>query len=162
MKLPFRTGIGYDAHRFSENRKLILGGVEIPYEKGLLGHSDADVLIHSICDAMLGALSLGDIGHHFPDNDIKFKDADSRELLREVNKLINDNDYKIGNIDSVIVLEKPRLAPFIDSIRKSLAEILSVQPDCISVKATTNEQMGFAGREEGVFSITTVMLVLNK
>lgn len=159
MKQKFRIGLGYDVHQFVENRKLILGGIEIPFEKGLKGHSDADALLHSICDAMLGALALGDIGQHFPDTDPKFKGIDSDKLLIEVNKLVENEGYKIGNIDSTIVLQRPKLASFIQEIRKSISSILYCDIEQVSVKATTSERMGFVGEEKGIKVITTVMLI---
>lgn len=145
-----RVGFGYDVHRFSENRKLMLGGVEIPHEKGLLGHSDADVLLHSITDALLGAVAKGDIGSHFPDTDPGWKDADSAVLLVKVWKDIRADGWLLGNIDATIVAERPKLRPFMDTIRQRIAELLECDTDQISVKATTNEKMGFAGREEGI------------
>lgn len=158
MKQKVRIGLGYDVHQFADDRKLILGGVEIPYEKGLKGHSDADALLHSICDAMLGALTLGDIGQHFPDNDPKYKGIDSKVLLSEVNKLVYGEGYKIGNVDSTIVLQKPKLAAFINDMRKNISSILYCDLDQVSVKATTSEWMGFVGEGKGIKVITTVML----
>jgi len=158
LKQKFRIGLGYDVHQFAEDRKLILGGVEIPNEKGLKGHSDADALLHSICDAMLGALALGDIGQHFPDYDPKYKGIDSKVLLTEVNKLVYGEGYKIGNVDCVVVLQKPKLAPFIDDMRKNISSILYCDLDQVSVKATTSEWMGFVGEGKGIKVITTVML----
>ena len=144
-----RIGHGYDVHRLAEGRKLILGGVEIPHEKGLLGHSDADVLAHAVMDALLGAASLGDIGKHFPDNDEKYKGADSIELLKEVCRILCENGYKIGNIDSTILCQSPKLAPHIDSMRKNLAEACGIDISLVSVKATTEEKLGFTGSGEG-------------
>ncbi len=158
MKSNIRIGYGYDVHAFAKDRKLILGGVEIPYEKGLLGHSDADVLLHAISDALLGALALGDIGKHFPDTDSKYKNADSMKLLCEVYDKIKAKGYTLGNIDSVIALQKPKVAPYIDEMRKKIAEALSVGIDQVSVKATTTEKLGFVGREEGI-EATAVVLV---
>jgi 2-C-methyl-D-erythritol 2,4-cyclodiphosphate synthase len=155
----FRTGIGFDVHVFAEGRKLILGGVQIPYEKGLLGHSDADVLLHAICDALLGSLALGDIGKHFPDTDAKYKDANSMELLKNVFGLINSKGYKIGNVDAVVAMQKPKLAPYIDEMRINISTVLETSPEQISVKATTTEKLGFVGREEGVSSFATVLLI---
>ncbi len=155
----FRTGIGFDVHAFAEGRKLILGGVQIPYEKGLLGHSDADVLLHAICDALLGSLALGDIGKHFPDTDAKYKDANSMELLKNVFGLINSKGYKIGNVDAVIAMQKPKLAPYIDEMRINISTVLETSLEQISVKATTTEKLGFVGREEGVSSFATVLLI---
>lgn len=144
----YRIGTGYDVHRLVEERKLILGGVDIPYEKGLLGHSDADVLLHAICDAMLGALALGDIGKHFPDSDPKYKGISSIKLLEEVNNLISP--YKVLNIDATVVAEAPKLSPYIAEMRKQIADALSIDISCISVKATTTEKLGFCGRGEGI------------
>ncbi|MEO8399770.1 MAG: 2-C-methyl-D-erythritol 2,4-cyclodiphosphate synthase [Ignavibacteriaceae bacterium] len=162
MSTEFRTGIGFDVHAFSVGRKLIIGGVEIPFEKGLLGHSDADVLLHAISDALLGALALGDIGKHFPDTDEKFKDADSLILLENVYSLIKEKGYKLGNIDSVVAMQKPKLSPYIEKIRQNICEVLDVSIDQISVKATTTEKLGFVGREEGVSSFASVLLIKNK
>jgi len=159
MKTNFRIGYGYDVHAFAKDRKFILGGVEIPYEKGLLGHSDADVLLHAISDALLGALALGDIGKHFPDTDPKYKNADSMKLLSEVYEKIKEKGYILENIDSVIALQKPKVAPYIDEMRKKIAESLSVNIDQISVKATTTEKLGFVGREEGVEATAMVLIV---
>ena len=145
-----RIGIGYDVHKLVENRKLIIGGVNIPYGKGLLGHSDADVLIHAIMDSILGALALKDIGYHFPDSENEYKNIDSKILLKRVFKIMKENNFKIGNIDSVIACEKPKLAPYIDSMRKVIADILNTDVENISIKATTTEKMGFVGREEGI------------
>lgn len=146
----YKIGFGYDVHQLVEGRKLILGGIEIPHSKGLLGHSDADALLHSICDALLGALALGDIGQHFPDTDSRYKDADSRTLLKEVYKIVEKNGYIIGNLDSTIVIEKPKMAPHILKMRETIASILECSLEQISVKATTSEKMGFAGTEDGV------------
>ena len=145
-----RIGHGYDVHRLTEERKLILGGVDIPYEKGLLGHSDADVLLHAISDALLGAAALGDIGKHFPPDDPNFLDADSLELLKKVSKLISDKGYTVGNVDATIIAQKPKLLPFIEQMRSNIAEALSVSVDQISVKATTEEKLGFTGNGDGI------------
>ena len=145
-----RIGIGYDVHKLVEDRKLILGGVEIPYSKGLLGHSDADVLIHAIMDAILGALSLGDIGKHFPDNDNSYKGISSVLLLEKVNELIKNKGFVISNIDSVIIAQSPKLAPYIEQMRIIIAEALCTNIDDISVKATTTERLGFEGNGEGI------------
>jgi 2-C-methyl-D-erythritol 2,4-cyclodiphosphate synthase len=153
-----RTGIGFDVHKFSEGRKLILGGVEIPYEKGLLGHSDADVLLHAICDALLGALSLGDIGKHFPDSDQQYKNADSKKLLEKVNSLIKEKGYSIGNIDSMLGMEQPKISSYIPQMKKEIIQVLQIEIDDISIKATTTEKLGFTGRGEGVFAMATVLL----
>ena len=159
MKLNFRTGIGFDVHAFSEGRKLIIGGIEIPFEKGLEGHSDADVLLHAICDAMLGALALGDIGIHFPNTDSKWKDADSTMLLKHVISLVDEKGYELGNLDCVLAMEKPKISPYLVQITKKLSSILQVDVDQISIKATTTEKLGFIGRTEGVASFATVLLV---
>ncbi len=153
-----RVGFGYDVHRFSENRKLILGGVEIPHDKGLLGHSDADVLLHSITDALLGAVSKGDIGSHFPDTDPTWKDADSALLLQTVWVEIQEEGWILGNLDATVVAERPKLRPYVDRICERIAELLKVSRDQISVKATTNEKMGFTGREEGVAAYSIASL----
>ncbi|MCG0275927.1 MAG: 2-C-methyl-D-erythritol 2,4-cyclodiphosphate synthase [Thermosediminibacteraceae bacterium] len=145
-----RIGIGYDAHRLVEGRKLVLGGVEIPFEKGLLGHSDADVLIHAINDALLGAAALGDIGTHFPDTDPAYKDIKSLLLLEKVGKMLRQEGFEVVNIDSVICAEKPKLAPFIDKMRENIANALNIAKEEVSVKATTTEGMGFEGRGEGI------------
>lgn len=145
-----RIGTGYDVHRFTEGRKLILGGVEIPYEKGLLGHSDADVLTHAIMDALLGAASLGDIGQHFPDNDEQYRGISSIVLLKKVQEMLDEKLYVIGNIDVTVICEAPKLRPYHDAIVRTLAEALSLPEDRISVKATTEEGLGFTGRKEGI------------
>lgn len=162
IQLPFRTGFGYDVHAFAEGRKLILGGVEIPHEKGLLGHSDADVLLHAISDALLGALSLGDIGKHFPDTDEKHKNADSTKLLASVYGLVKDKGYILGNLDAVIVMQRPKVAKFIEGMRDKTAQILESQTDQVSIKATTTEHLGFTGREEGAAAYATVLLLKSK
>lgn len=145
-----RIGIGYDVHRLVEDRKMILGGVDIPHTLGLLGHSDADVLVHSIMDALLGAAALGDIGTHFPDTDPTYKGISSIELLKHVYGLLETNNYKIGNIDAVIICQRPKLKSFIPEMVKNIADTLNCQLDQISVKATTTEKLGFAGRGEGI------------
>lgn len=145
-----RIGHGYDVHRFAENRKLILGGVEIPYEYGLLGHSDADVLAHAIMDALLGAAALGDIGQHFPDTDEMYRGADSMLLLREVCRILSDNGYTIGNIDSTVIAQKPKLKDYIINMRQTIAENCRLDISQVSVKATTEEKLGFTGRLEGI------------
>lgn len=154
-----RIGNGYDIHQLSVNRRLILGGVEIPHELGLLGHSDADVLTHAIMDAMLGALALGDIGLYFPPNDPQWAGADSLVLLSKVNQLIGDRGWQIGNIDSVVVAERPKLKPHITAMRDRLANVLQIPTDCIGIKATTNEKLGPVGREEGIAAHAVVLLV---
>ena len=145
-----RIGTGYDVHKLVENRKLILGGVEIPYEKGLLGHSDADVLVHAIMDALLGAAALGDIGLHFPDSDPTYKGADSLRLARRVSEILAENGYLIENVDSTVIAQAPKLRPYIDRMRQNIADALDVDKDQVSVKATTEEHLGFTGRGEGI------------
>ena len=154
-----RIGHGYDVHRLVAERKLILGGVEIPYGKGLLGHSDADVLLHAICDAILGAIGEGDIGRHFPDTDPAYKGASSIKLLRHVFLLADDKGYRIGNVDATIVAQRPKLAPFIQQMRENIAETLDCDPDRVNVKATTTEELGFAGRGEGIATHAVALLV---
>lgn len=158
MKLNFRTGFGFDVHAFAEGRKLIIGGVEIPFDKGLEGHSDADVLLHAICDAMLGTLALGDIGIHFPNTDERWKDADSTLLLKHVNELINSKGYELGNLDCVLAMEKPKISPYVEQIRNRISEMLNADVEQISIKATTTEKLGFVGRTEGVVAFATVLL----
>ena len=145
-----RFGIGYDVHRLVEGRKLILGGVDVPYEKGLLGHSDADVLLHAISDALLGAAALGDIGKHFPDTDERFKGADSGKLLEEVARLVRAEGYVIGNVDACVVAQAPKLASYIPAMRGNIAQNLGVEEARVNVKATTEEHLGFTGRGEGM------------
>ena len=145
-----RIGHGYDVHKLVENRKLIIGGVDIPYEKGLLGHSDADVLLHAIGDALMGAAALGDIGCIFPDNDPKFKDADSLVLLKEVVVLLKSNGFSIVNIDSTLIAQRPKMRPYIDGMRKNIADACGVSENMVSVKATTEEGLGFTGNGEGI------------
>ncbi|MAO65332.1 MAG: 2-C-methyl-D-erythritol 2,4-cyclodiphosphate synthase [Balneola sp.] len=157
-----RIGNGYDVHQLEEGRKLILGGVEIPYEKGLKGHSDADVLLHAITDALLGALALGDIGAHFPDTDPEFKGADSRVLLRKCYELMQEKGYKTGNVDATIIAEEPKLRSHINTMRKNIAEDLNVEMDQISVKATTSEQMGFVGKKNGMAAHAVVLVMKQK
>ena len=161
MKIPFRTGFGYDVHAFVENRKLIIGGVDIPFELGLLGHSDADVLLHAIADALLGALALGDIGKHFPDTDPAYKNADSKKLLSQVYSLIEEKGYTLANVDATVALQRPKLAPYIQQMRKQIADVLKSDIEQISVKATTTERLGFVGKEEGAAAYATV-LIMNK
>ena len=153
-----RIGYGYDVHRLVSDRKLILGGVEIPYEKGLSGHSDADVLIHAVMDSLLGACALGDIGKLFPDTDDKYKGADSLELLKEVNKIIHDKGHKVGNIDCTICCQSPKLRPYIDKMRDNISCALECDTDCISVKATTEEGLGFTGAKEGISAAAVCLL----
>lgn len=153
-----RVGFGYDVHKLVEGRDCIICGVKIPYEKGLLGHSDADVALHALSDALLGAAALGDIGKHFPDTDDRFKGADSRVLLREVVCMIEDKGYKVGNVDVTIVAQRPKMAPYIDEMRKNIAEDLKTDTGNVNVKATTTEKLGFEGRGEGI-SATAVALI---
>ena len=153
-----RIGIGYDVHKLVENRKLIIGGVTIPHEKGLDGHSDADVLVHAIMDSLLGALAMGDIGKFFPDTDMKYKGVDSMLLLKEVASFIDEKGYKIGNIDSVIIAKQPKMAPFIDSMRVRIAQVLEIDVEQVGVKATTTEHLGFEGRKEGISSSSVAIL----
>ncbi|MBR2877247.1 MAG: 2-C-methyl-D-erythritol 2,4-cyclodiphosphate synthase [Clostridia bacterium] len=145
-----RIGHGYDVHAFAENRKCIIGGVDIPCEKGLLGHSDADVLLHAVSDSLLGAAALGDIGKHFPDNDSQYKNADSLVLLGKVVDILEENGYRVVNSDSTVIAQMPKLAPFIDEMRSNIACALKIDVDCVSVKATTEEKLGFTGRKEGI------------
>lgn len=154
-----RIGYGFDTHKLVEGRKLILGGVEIPFEKGLLGHSDADVLLHAITDALLGAVALGDIGQHFPDSDPEFKNADSRKLLRHCYDLVKGEGYVLANIDSTVVAQCPKLMPHLPIIRQTIAHDLEVDVSQVSVKATTSEKMGFVGREEGI-TVSSVALLM--
>ncbi len=153
-----RIGNGYDVHRLVKGRKLILGGIEIDHEKGLLGHSDADVLVHSIIDAILGALALGDIGQHFPDTDERYKGISSIKLLKEVNLLIKEKGYKIGNLDSQVVCQRPKLKPYVHNMRENIANILEVEVDRVSIKATTEEKLGFTGEELGMKAYCVVLL----
>ncbi len=155
-----RIGNGYDVHVLCENRKLILGGVDIPYEKGLLGHSDADVLVHALMDALLGAGALGDIGQHFPDSDDKYKGISSLKLLGFVKELLDKNGYEIGNIDSIVVAQAPKLAPHIPEMRKNIADVLKMDVSDVNVKATTTEKLGFTGRAEGISSYA--VCIINK
>ena len=145
-----RVGMGYDVHKLVENRKLILGGVEIPYEYGLLGHSDADVLVHAIMDALLGAAALRDIGRHFPDNDPAYEGADSIELLKKVGEMLEERMYLIENIDATVIAQKPKLLPYIDTMVKNVAEALHLEEDQVNIKATTEEGLGFTGMKEGI------------
>lgn len=154
-----RVGIGFDVHRLVEGRKLVLGGVVIPFEKGLLGHSDADVLLHSVCDAILGALGEGDIGRHFPDNDPKYKDISSLKLLEEVNRLMQEKRFHVNNIDAVIVAEKPKMADYISAMRKNIASALDSDSERINIKATSTEGLGFVGRGEGISAYSVVSLM---
>ena len=150
MDIQFRIGHGFDVHKLVPDRKLILGGIEIPYELGLLGHSDADVLTHALMDAMLGACALGDIGHLFPDTDDEFLGADSMKLLKEVVKVCKEAGWRLGNCDVTVICQKPKLAPYINEMRQNLADVIGVSTDQVSVKATTTEKLGFTGRGEGI------------
>jgi 2-C-methyl-D-erythritol 2,4-cyclodiphosphate synthase len=154
----FRIGQGFDVHQLTEGRPLIIGGITIPYEKGLLGHSDADVLLHTISDACLGAIGEGDIGRHFPDTDPNFKDADSAKLMEHVWQLVKDRGYELVNADCTIIAQKPKMAPYIQSMKERIAELLNASPEQINVKATTTEKLGFTGRGEGIASQAVVLL----
>ncbi len=154
----FRVGIGYDVHRLEKGYSLIIGGVRIPFEKGLKGHSDADVLVHAICDAILGALALGDIGEHFPDSDERYRGISSLVLLSEVNEKIKASGYRVENVDSIVVAQKPKLSPYKFQMRKNIAEVLEIPVDRVSVKATTTEKLGFEGRGEGISAHAVVLL----
>ena len=154
-----RIGHGYDVHKLAENRKCIIGGVEIPHHLGLLGHSDADVLLHAVSDALLGALALGDIGKHFPDTDPNYKNADSLKLLSHVVALIEKQGYQLGNLDAVVIAQKPKLAPYIEQMRKNIAKACHADISQISVKATTEERLGFTGREEGISAHCVALLI---
>lgn len=153
-----RIGHGYDVHKLVENRKLIVGGVDIPHDRGLLGHSDADVLLHAISDALLGACALGDIGTHFPDTDPKWEGADSLVLLREVNRIVNEAGYFVENIDSTLIAQKPKMKPYIPQMRKNIAAACGVDVSAVSVKATTEENLGFTGRQEGISAHAVVLV----
>ena len=157
----FRTGIGFDAHALSEGLPLVIGGVNIPHSRGLQGHSDADVLVHAVMDAILGALALGDIGQHFPDTEDEFEGADSLELLSHVQKMIEDKGYCCENLDSIIIAEKPKLKSYIGEMRENLASVLKINIAQLSIKATTTEHMGFTGREEGIVAQAIVLLKSN-
>ena len=156
--MNLRIGFGYDVHQLVEGRDFWLGGIKIPHNKGALGHSDADVLVHVICDALLGAANLGDIGKHFPDNSKEFKDIDSKLLLGEVVQMLKENNYEIVNIDSTVCLQLPKLAPFINQMKDELAKCINIESDRISVKATTTEKLGFVGNEKGVSAYATVLI----
>ena len=156
--MSYRIGTGIDFHQLVEGRALWIGGVQIPHHKGALGHSDADVLLHAICDALLGALALGDIGIHFPNTDPAFRDIDSKKLLAHTHSLIQREGYEVVNIDSTLCLEKPKISPHLDAMREAISGILQVDRSAISIKATTTEKMGFAGREEGLMAQATALL----
>ncbi|UAL47535.1 2-C-methyl-D-erythritol 2,4-cyclodiphosphate synthase [Sutcliffiella horikoshii] len=155
----FRIGQGFDVHQFAEGRPLIIGGITIPYEKGLLGHSDADVLLHTISDACLGAIGEGDIGKHFPDTDPAFKNADSAVLMEQVWAIVKEKGYTLGNVDCTIIAQKPKMAPHIEPMRKRIAELLEADVEQVNVKATTTEKLGFTGREEGIAAQAAVLLL---
>jgi 2-C-methyl-D-erythritol 2,4-cyclodiphosphate synthase len=160
--MNMRIGQGYDVHQLVEGRKLIIGGVEIPYGKGLLGHSDADVLLHAICDALLGAAALGDIGRHFSDADAKYKNIDSRILLRESLHLVREQGYRVGNVDATIIAQAPKMAPHILQMVENIADDLRVEKSAVNVKATTTEKLGLTGRGEGIAAQAVVLLLANK
>lgn len=156
--MKIRVGFGYDMHQLKEGRELWLGGIKLEHEKGLLGHSDADVLIHAICDALLGAANMRDIGYHFPDNTGEYKNIDSKILLKQTVELIREKGYEIGNIDSTICAEQPKMKPHIPMMQEVMAEIMGIDIDNISIKATTSEKMGFVGRQEGITAYATVLI----
>lgn len=153
-----RTGIGYDVHRFEKGRKLILGGVEVPYEKGLLGHSDADVLLHAVTDALLGAAGLGDIGSHFPDSDPKYKGADSLILLKEAVRLLSENGFRAVNIDCTVITEEPKISPYKEQMRENIAKACALPTDAVNVKGKTEEGLGFTGEKLGVKALATCLI----
>lgn len=159
--MNFRIGHGYDVHALADGLRLVLGGVEIAHEKGFVAHSDGDVAIHALCDALLGAAALGDIGMHFPDTSADYKGVDSKILLRQVTALLRDKGYEIGNVDCTIRMQRPKLRPHIDAMRSAMAAAMGIDVDCVSVKATTTEQLGFEGREEGV-STSAIALIYKK
>ncbi|WP_026574066.1 2-C-methyl-D-erythritol 2,4-cyclodiphosphate synthase [Bacillus sp. UNC438CL73TsuS30] len=154
----YRIGQGFDVHQLTEGRPLIIGGIKIPYEKGLLGHSDADVLLHTVSDACLGAIGEGDIGRHFPDTDPNFKDADSAKLMEHVWELVKEKGYELVNADCTIIAQKPKMAPYIEQMKGRIAELLEAAPDQVNVKATTTEKLGFTGRQEGIAAQAVVLL----
>lgn len=160
LKLPqFRVGSGFDVHRFAEQRRLVLCGIEVPYEKGLLGHSDADVALHALMDAMLGAAAMGDIGKHFPDTDERFKGADSVKLTEHVVALLQEKGWRINNADITIIAQQPKLAKYIPAMRSKVASVLQIEEECVNVKATTTEKLGFTGRGEGMAAEAVVILI---
>lgn len=156
--MKIRVGIGYDVHKLAEGYDFWLGGIKIPHEVGSVGHSDADVLIHVICDAILGAANMRDIGYHFPDTDPKYKGIDSKKLLKEVLEIVGKKGWKVGNVDSVVCLQRPKVNPHIDNMKECLAEVMDIDQDDVSIKATTTENLGFVGREEGVSAYAVVLL----
>ena len=155
----FRIGQGYDVPAFAEGRPLILGGIEIPHDRGLLGHSDADVLLHTITDAALGAIGEGDIGRHFPDTDPEWKDADSAKLLSYIWKIVEEKGYVLGNVDATIIAQRPKMAPYIEPMKSRIAALLNADVSQVNVKATTTEKLGFTGREEGIAALATILLI---
>lgn len=157
--MQFRIGSGFDVHKFAENRKLIICGIEVPYEKGLLGHSDADVALHALMDALLGAAALGDIGRHFPDTDERFKGADSTVLTKHVVQLLQERSWQINNVDITVIAQKPKLAPYIAAMKSKVAEVLGIDEERVNVKATTTEQLGFTGRGEGIAAEAVASLI---
>lgn len=157
-----RIGLGYDSHRFDRDRKLILGGLEIPAAEGLLGHSDADVLVHAVCDALLGALGKGDLGRHFPDTDPSLQGISSMKILESVVEMMVEQGYRLDNLDSTVIAEAPRLAGYIPAMAANMARAIRVKPDCVNIKATTNEKMGFIGRGEGIAALAVVLLTKNE
>ena len=159
MNSPYRIGIGFDVHAFADNRKLIIGGVDIPFEKGLAGHSDADVLLHAICDALLGSISAGDIGRHFPDTDPKYKNADSMDLLKRVYELVQAKGFVLGNADCIVTAQRPKISPYVLQMQKNIADLLQTDIENISIKATTTEKLGFIGREEGISAFASVIII---
>jgi len=159
--LDLRTGIGFDVHAFAEGRKLILGGIEIQHDKGLAGHSDADALLHAVTDALLGSLALGDIGTHFPDDDPRYKNADSTVFLKKASELLRNRGYYVNNIDVMVMLQKPKISPYIQKMKEKISKILELSSERISIKATTTERLGFVGREEGI-SVMAVATVVRK
>ena len=161
MIIDLRTGIGFDVHAFAEGRKLILGGIEIQHEKGLAGHSDADALLHAVTDAILGSLALGDIGTHFPDDDPRYKNADSTVFLKKASELLRNRGYFVNNIDIMVMLQKPKISPYIHKMKEKISKILELSSERISIKATTTEKLGFVGREEGI-SVMAVATVVKK
>ena len=159
--MSFKIGHGYDVHKLVPERRLVLGGVDIPYEYGLLGHSDADVLTHAIMDALIGALGLGDIGRHFPDTDDKYKNISSIELLKKVKEMIEENNSSVANIDATVILQRPKIAPYIENMRSNIAETLGINTSYVNIKATTEEGLGFTGRKEGIAAHAVVLIELS-
>ena len=156
--MNIRVGQGVDVHQLQEGYDLWLGGIKIPHSKGAVGHSDADVLIHAICDAILGAANLRDIGYHFPDTSVEFKGIDSKILLRRVTDLLHEKGWKVGNVDATLILEQPKIKSYIEKMQETLAPLMDIEPDAVSIKATTNETMGYVGRQEGVLAYATVLI----